>query len=222
MNAVLTLYKSTVGKKIVMAVTGTIMALWLLAHMAGNLQVFFGAEVYNHYAELIQSQLELLWLMRFFMLGCIALHVWSVVALTSTSAAARKTGYQGGKAHKAATLASRTLKIGGVVLLGFLAVHLADLTVGVPAIHPGFDRHDAFGNLTESLSRPLFAAVYLAGSIALGFHLYHGIYSVFQTLGLNGIGSRDTARQVGTAFAVLVAGGNILIVTSILLGIVGA
>lgn len=222
MNAVLTLYRSTVGKKVVMAVTGAIMAGWLTVHMGGNLQVFLGSEVYNHYAELIQSQIEILWLMRAFLLATIGLHIWSVVSLIMTSSAARKTGYQGPKKRKAATLASTLMAVGGGVLLLFIVFHLLDLTVGVPAIHAGFQRGDAYGNLVRSLSRPAVAIFYILANLALGMHLYHGVYSVFQTLGINQIGDRDNARMAGTALAVLVAGGNIVIALSILIGLVGA
>ena len=222
MNAVLTLYRSTVGKKVVMAVTGAIMAGWLLVHMGGNLQVFLGPKVYNHYAELIQSQIEILWLMRAFLLTTIGLHIWSIVSLATTSAAARKTGYQGGRKSNAATLASRTMKVGGVLLLVFIVFHLLDLTVGLPAIHPGFHHGDAYANLVGSLSRPAVGIFYILANLALGAHIYHGVYSLFQTLGINQIGDRDTARLAGTGLAVLVSGGNILIALAVMLGLVGA
>ncbi|MCB9670345.1 MAG: succinate dehydrogenase cytochrome b subunit [Alphaproteobacteria bacterium] len=222
MHAVLTLYRTTIGKKVVMAVTGTIMALWLVAHMAGNLQVFLGKEVFDHYAEFLQSQQEIIWPMRGFLLACIGLHVWSVVSLAATSRAARKTSYQGGKVNGASTLASKTLKVGGVFLLFFITWHLLDLTIGLPVVNPAFVRGHAYANLTASLARPGVGALYIVANIVLGMHLYHGIYSVFQTLGINQLGDRDTARMAGTALALVIAGGNILIATSIVLGIVGA
>lgn len=222
MNAVLDLYRSTVGKKVVMAVTGTIMALWLTVHMMGNLQVFLGAEAFDHYAELIQSQKEVLWLMRGFMLTNLVLHIWSIVSLMQTSRAARSTGYAGGRKSRASSMAAKLMRVGGFVLLGFLTWHLLDLTVGLPAINPSFEHGHAYSNLVASVSRPPVAALYILGSLALGMHLYHGIYSVFQTLGINQIGDRDTAHQAGTFFAVLVAGGNILIALAIVAGLVGA
>ena len=221
MNAVMTLTRSTIGKKVVMASTGAIMVGWLTAHMMGNLQVFLGQETLDHYGELIQSQKELLWLMRTGMLTVLVLHVTSAIALVRQGASARSTGYQGGRKVQAATPASRSLRWGGVVILFYLLFHIADLTAGVQAVNPAFVHGAVYDNLTSSLQRPHIAALYILANIALGLHLYHGVYSIFQTLGINQIGTRDTARQAGTLFAILVAGGNILIATAIVTRFVG-
>lgn len=221
MNAVLTLTRSTIGKKIVMAVTGAILTGWLTVHMLGNMQVFLGRETLDHYGELIQSQKELLWLMRSGMLVTLLLHIWSIISLVQVSAKARPVGYQGGRQTRRSTLATRSMRIGGVVLLGYLIFHLLDLTVGLPAVNSAFKHGAVYDNLTYSLRRPGVAALYIAGSLALGLHLRHGVTSLFQTLGLNQIGSRATAEQAGTFLAVLVAGGNILITLAIVSGFVG-
>lgn len=222
MNAVLTMYRSTVGKKIAMAVTGAIMVGWLLAHMLGNLQVFLGMEVFNHYAELIQSQQELLWLMRLFLIGCIGIHIVSIVQLAMLGQSARTTGYAGGRETQASTLAARSLRIGGLVILLFLVWHLADLTIGVPVVNPAFIHGDAYNNLFASLSRPPIAGLYILANMFLGAHIYHGVYSVFQTLGINQHDHTETARQLATGLAVLIAGGNITIALAIVTRIVGA
>ncbi|MCB9675586.1 MAG: succinate dehydrogenase cytochrome b subunit [Alphaproteobacteria bacterium] len=221
MNAVLTLTRSTVGKKVVMASTGAVMVGWLTAHMVGNLQVFLGQEVFDHYAELIQSQVELLWLMRLGMLTMLVLHVSSAIALVQQANRARPVAYQGGRTSQASTPASKSLRYGGVAILLFLIFHLADLTAGVPLANSAFEHGKAYANLTFSLQRPHVAAVYILANLALGMHLYHGVYSIFQTLGFNQIGERDTARKAGTLFAFLVAGGNILIALGIVSRIVG-
>lgn len=221
MNAVLTMYRTTIGKKVVMAVTGAAMVGWLTAHMLGNLQVFLGVEVFNHYAELIQSQKELLWLMRAGMLTMLVLHIWSIVALAGAGRAARSTNYAGGRQTQASNPATRTMRLGGLVLLLFLLWHLADLTIGVPQINPAFEHGKAYGNLIGSLSRPPVAGLYILANLALGAHVFHGVYSVFQTLGINQHAHTETARQASIALAVLIAGGNIAIALSIVTGIVG-
>jgi succinate dehydrogenase / fumarate reductase cytochrome b subunit len=221
MNAVLILTRSTIGKKVVMAVTGAIMVGWLTAHMAGNLQVFMGEDTLDHYGELIQSQKELLWLMRAGMLSALLLHIWSIVSLVQVSSAARKTGYAGGRVTQASTFAARSMRWGGVLLLVYLVWHILDLTVGLQAVNPGFVHGEVYDNLTGSLRRIPVACLYLLAMLALGMHLRHGVTSLFQTLGLNQIGGRATAEQAGTAIAVLVAGGNILITLAIVSGFVG-
>ncbi|MEZ4322111.1 MAG: succinate dehydrogenase cytochrome b subunit [Myxococcota bacterium] len=221
MNVVLTLTRSTIGKKVVMASTGAIMVGWLTAHMVGNLQVFLGEAILDHYGELIQSQVEILWLMRAFMLTALVLHVSSAIALTRQAASARATGYQGGRKTQVSTPAARSLRWGGLVILAYLIFHLADLTVGAAWANPDFVRGEVYHNLTHSLRRPPIACLYILANLALGMHLYHGVYSIFQTLGINQLGNRDTARQAGTFFAVLVAGGNIVIALAILTRFVG-
>ena len=221
MNAVLTMYRTTIGKKVVMAVTGAVMVGWLLAHMLGNLQVFLGVEVFNHYAELIQSQKELLWIMRAGMLTMLVLHIWSIVALATAGSAARKNAYAGGRQTQASNLATRSMRIGGLVLVLFLVWHLADLTIGVPAVNPAFEHGAAYANLVGSLQRPLVAGLYILANLALGAHIYHGVFSVFQTLGINQHDHTETARQLSIALAALIAGGNIAIALSIVTRIVG-
>lgn len=221
MNAVLTLYRTTVGKKVVMAVTGMIMVGWLTAHMVGNLQVFLSPEAFNHYAELIQSQKELLWIMRLGMLTTIVLHIWSVLALMSVSRAARPQGYAAGRKTQASSPAARSMRWGGLMLVLFLVWHLADLTIGVKAVNPAFHHGQAFGNLTGSLTRIPVTILYVVANLALGMHIWHGVSSVFNTLGINQIGSRVTASQTATAIACFIAGGNILIALGVLAGLGG-
>lgn len=222
MNAVLTMYRSTIGKKVIMGVTGAVMVGWLLVHMAGNLQVFLGIEAFDHYAELIQSQKEILWLMRAGMLACLLLHIWSIVQLAMASNAARPAGYAGGRKTHASTAAAKTMRWGGLVLVLFLIWHLADLTIGVPAVNPAYVHGKAYGNLIASLSRPPVAALYIVANLALGMHIFHGVYSVFQTLGINQHGHMETARQASIALALLIAGGNITIALAIVTRLVGA
>ena len=221
MNAVLTLTQSTIGKKVLMASTGMLMVGFVSAHMVGNLQVFLGEEILDHYGELIQSQVELLWIMRTSLIVILVTHIASAISLARTARAARSVGYQGGRTPQAATLASRSLRWGGLALLLYILFHLADLTVGAAWANPHYIKGEVYHNLTKSLQRPHIAALYAAANVALGMHLYHGVYSIFNTLGINQIGTRDTARQAGLFFALFVAGGNMLIVVAILTRFVG-
>jgi len=221
MNAVLTLTRSTIGKKVVMASTGAIMVGWLTAHMLGNLQVFLGEEVLDRYGELIQSQVEVLWVMRIALLGILVSHVASAIALATQARAARSVGYAGGRATQASTPAARSMRWGGLVILLYLIFHIADLTAGMSWANPAYQYGEVYHNLTSSLQRPPIAGLYIVASLALAMHLYHGVYSIFQTLGINQIGDRDAARQAGLFFAVLVGGGNILIALAIVTRIVG-
>ena len=195
MNAVLTMYRSTIGKKVIMGVTGAVMVGWLLAHMAGNLQVFLGIEAFDHYAELIQSQKELLYLMRAGMLTCLVLHIVTIVQLALAGRAARPAGYAGGRKNHSSTLAAQYMRWGGLVLLLFLIWHLADLTIGVPAVNPAFVHGKAYGNLIGSLSRPPVAALYILANLALGMHIYHRVYSGFQPLGTRPHDGQHRLRQ---------------------------
>lgn len=222
MNAVLTMYRTTIGKKVVMGVTGAVMVGWLLAHMLGNLQIFLGMEAFDHYAEMLQSQKELLWMMRSFLLATIFLHIWSIVSLALQGNAARGKGYAGGRKTQASSMATRSMRLGGIALLLFLVWHLADLTVGVSAVNPSYEYGKAYSNLVASLSRPAVAALYIVANISLGAHIYHGVFSVFQTLGINQHGHTETARQASIAIAALIAGGNITIALAIVTRLVGA
>jgi succinate dehydrogenase / fumarate reductase cytochrome b subunit len=226
MQAVLSLYSTTVGKKIVMAVTGLLMTGWLFVHMVGNLQVFLGEKVFNDYAALLQGRLlpvtgELLWVMRGSLLVIIGLHIASIVQLASASRTARAGGYQGGWQPKASTFASRSLRLGGIALFAFIVFHLMDLTMGVAWVHPTWDHLDAHGNLLASMRNPLKLAFYIIGNVALGLHLAHGISSTFQTLGLNAGGDRRTARLLSGA-ALLIPIGNIVIALAAATGIAEA
>ncbi len=221
MNAVLSLTRSTIGKKVLMASTGMLMVGFVTAHMVGNLQVFLGEEILDHYGELIQSQVELLWILRISLIAILVTHVASAIMLARQARAARAVGYQGGRQTQASTVAARSLRWGGLVILFYLFFHLADLTVGTWWANPHYIKGEVYHNLTSSLQRPHIACLYLLANLALGMHLYHGVYSIFQTLGINQIGTRDTARQAGAFFAVLVAGGNIVIVLAIMTRFVG-
>jgi len=227
MSAVATLIQSTVGKKVVMAATGLLMVGWLFLHMMGNLLVFAGQEHFNHYAEFIQSgfgvEPGLLWAMRAFMLGAIVAHIWAAVSLRRVIAEARPVGYAVAPVRHASTAAGRLMLVGGVVLLGYVVFHLLHFTVGAfsdDAIQrAAFERGNAYKNLVVGLSNPPVALVYLLATFALGAHLHHGTQSAFQTLGLSNPSWDGPRRAIGTWVPVLIAGGNLIVVSAVLLGL---
>lgn len=219
MNTVLTLYQSTIGKKIAMAVTGLILAFWVVMHMLGNLQVFAGAEVLDAYGHKIQSMGPLLWAMRAFMLAALVVHVASAISLSRGAMAARAKGYQGPKASFASTVASKSMRAGGIVLVVYLVFHLLDLTVGT--VHPDFRHGEVFHNLTTSLRNPAVAGLYMLASISIGLHVFHGVSSAVQTMGGNHPAWNDTRVRVSAAVGALVMFGNLAIVCSIVLGLIG-
>ena len=219
MNAVFALYQSTIGKKVAMAVTGVIMLGWVTIHMLGNLQVFLGSETLNHYGELIQSNKEVLWIMRLTMLSALMVHVWSAVSL-ALGRSKRGTNYEQ-YSYQAAGVSSRFMRVSGVIILIYIIFHLLDLTVGVPVIHPTFEHGGVYANLTASMANPAKLGVYLLAALWVALHVYHATYSVLQTLGLNQE-TLEQGRKAGFAMAFLIGGGNMTIVLfSAYLGIAG-
>jgi succinate dehydrogenase / fumarate reductase, cytochrome b subunit len=204
-------WRSTIGKKIVMAVTGLIMVGWVTGHMLGNLLIFGGAAKINAYAAFLKSTGELLWLVRLILLVSVVLHITAAVQLTAIDRAARPAAYV--KHHyEAATFASRTIRWGGVLLLAFIIFHLLHMTFGT--VHPSFIEGDVYHNVTTGLVVPLVGAFYLVAMLALGLHLYHGIWSGLRTLGL------PLRRTILTLFATVVAVGFALIPLAVLFGLV--
>lgn len=218
MNALAALYSTTIGKKAVMAVTGAIMVLWVFAHMAGNLQVFLGQQALDDYGHKIQSLGPILWLMRGFMLACVLAHIWSVIGLIGQSGVTRKTGYEGGRVDFATNILAKAMKVGGVIILVFIPIHLMDLTIGTT--HPTFEHGKVYHNLTSLLSNPLRAQFYMLAAIAVGAHLIHGTQSLFQTLGLNHEGYNTTWKFLAGLIGGSVLVGNLAIVGAIALGLV--
>lgn len=212
--------QTTVGKKVVMGVTGLMLFGFVLLHMLGNLQVFLGAEAIDHYGALLREMLHGagLWIARAALLTAVVLHVWAAASLTRGSLAARPVGYRKVQ-YKESTYASRTMRWGGPFLALFIVFHLLHLTVG--SIHPDFVAERVHHNLVTGLRVLPVALFYLAAQIALAMHLLHGGWSMLQTLGLSHARWNSVRYAAATAFALLVAGGNVLVVVSVLAGWVG-
>jgi succinate dehydrogenase cytochrome b subunit len=224
MPAVTALTRSLIGKKVVMAVTGVVLLAFVLGHMIGNLKVFQGPEHFNAYAEGLRTvgapffgRGQLLWLVRLVLIASVLLHIWAAWVVTRASWAARPAGYKR-LALIETTYAARTMRWGAVIILLFVGFHLLDLTFG-PA-NPGFIPGDAYHNVVATFQRVPVAVGYLVAMAALCLHLYHGIYSGAQTLGLNHPRYNLWRRRAAAAFALAVAGGFSAVPVAVLAGVV--
>jgi len=219
-------YRSTIGKKIIMAVTGLIGIGFVIVHMAGNLQVFVSQDKINSYGALLHGPLaELLWLVRIILIVAVVLHVLMAYQLTVRSRAARPVGYEH-KEPQVATIASRTMKWGGVLVLVFIVVHILHFTT--QAIDPGGWRgmtdlrghRDVYGNMVASFRIWWVAAFYIVAMIALGLHLYHGAWSSVRTLGYASTTPHPLRRRIALAVALVVWIGFTVVPAGVLAGII--
>lgn len=221
MQKALTFIDTTIGKKVVMAMTGLVLFGFTLGHMAGNLQVFMGPEVFNHYAISLHDLGALLWVARAVLLVCFVLHIAMALQLISQTAAARPVAYKK-KVNNRTTFAALTMKFSGFTLLFFVLYHLAHFTF--PGVAMGAYEHQPYSqvytNFVNGFSVPWVVALYIAAMISLGLHLYHGSYSLFQTMGLNNPLRNDAAKSLAQFVALFVTVGNIILPLSVLLGLV--
>jgi succinate dehydrogenase / fumarate reductase, cytochrome b subunit len=210
-----TFYSSTVGKKVVMAVTGIILFGFLLGHMAGNLQFFLGPEVLNGYAEKLREMPALLWVVRIGLIVAAILHIASSVSLARIKNNARPVSYFR-KENVGSTYASRTMYWSGPIVLAFLIYHLLHLTFGT--VHPYFRHLRAYENLVIGFSNPIVAVAYILSILLLGMHLYHGLWSMFQTLGAAHPTYTPKLKAFAKIFTVIIVLGFISVPIAILAG----
>lgn len=207
-------YRSAVGKKWVMAVTGIMLMGYVFFHMIGNLKMYQGAHALNVYGEFLRELLYpifprtvTLWLLRLGLIAAFVLHIHAAASLTLMNKRANAGGYASKRDFQAANAASRSMRITGIVILLFLIWHLADFTWGF--VNPDFVRGDVYRNVQASLTNAIPAAIYIVANIALGVHLYHGSWSMFQSLGLNNPRWNSWRRGFAIGFAAIVALGNL-------------
>lgn len=213
------LLDSTIGKKIVMGVTGLVMVGWLFLHMVGNTLLYAGATQMDFYGWVLQEGSHgAIWISRVVTLVAIVLHVWAALSLTRINAAARPSRYAKALQVQATNYAALTMRYGGIVLLLFVVYHLLHLTIGV--VHPDFRHGAPYHNVVTGLSNPIVAAVYMVANLALGVHLFHGISSGLQTLGLNHPQYNGARKALGILVAVVIAGGNLSFPIAVLAGVV--
>lgn len=229
--AVTSIFKSTIFNKVVMAVTGFILVLFIIGHLLGNLQVFIGQETFNTYAHFLQSTGELLWVVRSVLIVAVVLHIYTSLKLKFLNMAAKPQGYKV-TSYVKSTLYSRTMIYTGIVILLFVIYHLLHFTIGVadPQVYEHienygpenlFVRHDAFKMVVLGFQKPIVSVAYMLAVIFLGFHLSHAIQSMFQTLGWSSPELTAKLIKVGKILATLITLGFISIPISVLLGLVG-
>jgi len=212
-------WNSSVGKKAIMAVTGIVGIGFVVGHMAGNLQMFKptgGAQAMHDYAVLLRKTGGLLWLARGVLLGAVALHVTAALQLWWRNRSARPVQYDVHKA-KVSTLGSRTMRAGGVLLLAFIVFHIADMTFGVGV--PDFRHLDPYNNLRSGFTRWWAVAFYLAATVSLGFHLYHGAWASLRTLGARRRSANPLHRPMALVIAVVTAAGFAAVPLGAVLGL---
>ena len=175
-------WESQVGKKAVSAVTGVLLFVFVLGHVLGNLQSFQGAPKFDAYAHFLQSTKGLLWGTRIVMLTALVLHATAGIQLYLKARAARPQPYRVPLANPA-TVSSKTMIWSGLLVLAFLVYHLLDLTIGASFVHAGFAQGEAYQNLVGTFRNFGKVVFYGASVIALGLHLSHGLYSLWQSLG---------------------------------------
>jgi succinate dehydrogenase / fumarate reductase cytochrome b subunit len=207
-------WRSAVGKKWVMAVTGIMLLGFVLVHMIGNLKVFLGEEHLNTYAEWLRDLGEpafprtvVLWALRLGLLAAVFLHIIAAAQLTRMNHKARPVKYQAPRDYVAANFASRSMRWTGIIVALFVIFHLADLTWG--SANPHFVRGDPYNNLFNSFERVPVAIAYIAAMIAISIHIFHGAWAMFNSLGLNNPRYNDWKRAFAAGFALVILVGNV-------------
>jgi succinate dehydrogenase / fumarate reductase cytochrome b subunit len=221
------LFRSPVALKWIMAWSGIAGMGFVLVHMVGNLHLYEGPEEVNNYAEALRTiggdllpRGTVLWVMRLGLVTAVLVHIYAAYRLSVVNHQARPIKYQSKRDYLAADFASRTMRLSGIWLTFFILYHLADLTWGIGITRDDFIHGDPYSNVVESLSMPLVAAFYIVSMAALSFHLYHGAWSIFQSLGVNNPRYNSVRRGFATLFALVVLIGNISFPVMVSLGVI--
>lgn len=216
-NRLQRMLNSSIGLKITIALTGVILSGFVLVHMLGNLQVYQGAEALDAYGKLLRKEPALLWTFRLVLLSAVGLHIWAFLALTRKNLQARPQAYQARK-YKESSLASRSMIITGPLILAFIIYHILHLTTGT--VHPDFQEGAVYHNLIVGLwgLRGIVGVIYIVAMIMLAFHLWHGVWSMFQTLGAPEDRYRSLGRRFATIFTILVTLGFASVPLAVLTG----
>jgi succinate dehydrogenase / fumarate reductase, cytochrome b subunit len=217
MTRALTFYGTSIGKKVVMAITGLILFGYVVGHVLGNLQMFMGAAQINAYAAALKGNAALLWGVRMILLVSVILHILAAVQLTRMNLRSRPEGYYY-KDVIQADYAARTMRWSGVIIAVFVIYHLLHFTTGT--VHPQFDVHDVYRNVVIGFRVWPVALFYIIAMIALGFHLWHGIWSMFQTLGLINPRSDKIIHRLAAIATLAIALGFISIPMAVLTGLI--
>jgi len=225
MQRTLRFYQTLIGKKVIMAVTGAMLVLFVIGHMVGNLKIFQGqveghykidayAEGLREFGDPFLGAGQFLWLARAGLLAAVLLHIWAAFEVSKSSVKARSDKYKR-RQSVASTYASRTMRWGGVLIALFVVYHILHLTTG--QAHSDFRYGEVYRNMVAGFLDWKVSAFYILAMLALGLHLYHGVWSGFQTLGVSPEG-KDWRRGLSALIAVTVTVGNISMPVAVLAG----
>ena len=233
MNIITHVFNSSLGKKYIMAVTGFVLFVFVIGHLVGNLQIFLGREAINRYGDFLQSNPELIWPARLGLLLMVGLHIWSATKISLENKAARPVGYAVYQ-PVGSSFASRTMLIGGSIVLVFIVYHLLHYTAEVQYLNftgqsfaafmeplPGHlpsERHDIYKMMVVGFHQPLVSSFYVLGLALLCLHLSHGASSMFQSLGWKNEAYRPFLDNAARVVAVLIFLGYTSIPIAILCG----
>jgi succinate dehydrogenase / fumarate reductase cytochrome b subunit len=211
------LWASSVGKKALMALTGIVLSLFVFVHMLGNLQLYLGSEALNKYAEFLQHNKVLLWGTRTVLLVSVLVHAIAGIQLYLAKQSARPIPYHQ-KENPASTIMSRTQIWSGILILFFVVYHLLHFTTGT--VHPAFVEGNVFRNVVVGFRQVGASIAYVIAMVALGFHLRHGLYSLFQSLGAGNPAISKNVFNWAAVVATLIALANISFPLAVLAGLV--
>ncbi|MFE2022317.1 succinate dehydrogenase [Streptomyces sp. NPDC059499] len=219
-----TLWDSSVGKKMIMAVSGLIMLGYLSVHMLGNLKIFFGSDEFNHYAHWLRTLGEpflhyewALWIIRVVLVAAVVLHAVSAYQLSRRDIRARPNAYVHKKAR--ASYATRTMRWGGIILALFIVWHILDLTTGT--VHTGgFQSGHPYQNVLDTFSTWYGNVIYIVAVLAMGLHVQHGFWSAAQTLGVGNATRDRVLKTVANIFAVVLTVGFVSVPLAVMTGVV--
>lgn len=215
MQRALTLYRSSVGRKAIMAVTGAILFGFVVVHMLGNFQLWLGPEHMHAYAVKLRSVPGLLWVARAVLLTALVLHIWAAVMVTSRNAEARPSEYRHRRRDLATNYAARTMMWGGAIIALFIVFHILHLTVGYGPYH---DPQNVYNNVVYGFRVWWISAFYIVAQVLLGMHLFHGAWSWFGSLGWSNPRFDPWKRRFATILAVSVVAGNVAIPLTVMAG----
>jgi succinate dehydrogenase / fumarate reductase cytochrome b subunit len=216
-------YEATLGKKVVMAITGVVLFGYVIGHLAGNLQIFSGnPENINNYAIFLHTHTAALWAVRALLLVAVLLHMWSAFQLWLRKRSARPVGYVK-KDDVPTAYAARTMYWSGPIIAAFVIFHILHLTTGdvFPLQHlaDNPEHYDVYANVILGFQHPAVSAAYIFAICLLCLHLYHGIWSMFQSVGLSHPRYTPGLKRFSAIFAILVAAGYISIPVAVLTGL---
>ena len=227
----LELYSTAVGKKYAMAITGLGLLGFVFFHMIGNLKMYFGASDLNEYAHFLEKLLyplmperATLWLLRFGLIAMVLIHIHAAYSLTVLNRKARPVGYQSPRDYQIASFASRTMRMTGIIVALFIVWHLLDLTFGVVNDHVGTKDadglKDVYGAVVHSFERVPVSIFYILANLALGTHLFHGVWSLFQSMGWNNPRFNQWRKAIAVGIASIIVIGNVSFPIAVMTGVV--